>query len=119
MTREEAINKLQYIRTHYPSKNIENIEADNALVMAIDALNFIDIDQYCKEHFCVMVDRDVWDNVTKGLVKSKAKCKDCIYLSSEKSTIGRLCINPSKKFRTKTSCWKHTTNPACKLFKAR
>lgn len=38
MTRKEAINKLQYIRLHYPSKDIENIEADNALYMAIEAL---------------------------------------------------------------------------------
>ena len=40
MTGEEVINKLQYIRTHYPSKNIENIEADNALFIAIEALKF-------------------------------------------------------------------------------
>lgn len=38
MTREEAIIKLQYIRMHYPSKDIENLEADNALYMAIEAL---------------------------------------------------------------------------------
>ena len=39
MTREEAKIKLQYIRMHYPSKDIENLEADNALYMAIEALN--------------------------------------------------------------------------------
>lgn len=38
MTREEAIRELQYIRYHYPSKNIENLEADNALYMAIKLL---------------------------------------------------------------------------------
>lgn len=38
MTREKAIRELQYIRYHYPSKNIENLEADNALYMAIKAL---------------------------------------------------------------------------------
>lgn len=26
-----------------------------------------DIDQYCKEHFCVMVDKDVWEKAEKAL----------------------------------------------------
>lgn len=38
MTREDAIKKLQYIRHYYPSKDIENLEADSALYMAIKAL---------------------------------------------------------------------------------
>ena len=116
MTREEAIEVIeQDIPCEHDTDLIE------ALEMAIKALEQepFDIETYCKEHFCVMVDKDVWDKVTNRLVKSKAKCKDCIYLSSEKNTVGRLCINPSKIFRTKTSCWKHTTTPACKLFKAR
>lgn len=37
-----------------------------AYKMAIDALKF-DIDQYCKEHFVVMVDEDVWDKAEKAL----------------------------------------------------
>ena len=38
MTNDEAVNKLKYIRRIYPSKNIENVEADVALDMAIKAL---------------------------------------------------------------------------------
>ena len=52
-------------------------------------------------------------------IKDILKCKDCRYLSLEKCTIGRMCLNPSKRFRTKTACWKYPTTPACKLFERR
>lgn len=38
MTNQEVINKLQFIRQNYPSKDIENIEADTALYIAIENL---------------------------------------------------------------------------------
>lgn len=83
MTREEAINKLQYIRTHYPSKNIENIEADNALVMAIDALKqepiTVDtINQYCKEHNYVLCEKGTEPKTGNWIdTGSGQECSEC------------------------------------------
>ena len=44
------------------------------------------------------------------------KCKDCKWLSEKKCSIGRLCVNPEKKFRTRTAMWKPPTARACKCF---
>ena len=65
MTREEAIIILGNIPIN--SDECYSIaEYQEAKTMAIEALNF-DIDQYCIEHFVVMVDEDLWDKAEKAL----------------------------------------------------
>lgn len=66
MTREEAIIILGNIPIDGKDKCYSIAEYQEAKTMAIDALKF-DIDQYCKEHFVVMVDEDVWDKAEKAL----------------------------------------------------
>ena len=44
------------------------------------------------------------------------KCRDCKYLTGEKSTIGIECMNPDKRFRTKTAHFKYPHTKACKLY---
>ena len=45
------------------------------------------------------------------------KCRDCKYLDvQEKKSIGCLCRNSGKKFRTDVAMWKYPTAKACKLF---
>lgn len=43
-------------------------------------------------------------------------CRDCIWLSDERCSIGRKCVNPQKVFLTSTAMWKNPANKACKLF---
>ena len=66
MTREEAIIILGNIPINGKDKCYSIAEYQEAKTMAIDALKF-DIDQYCKEHFVVMVDKDVWEKAEKAL----------------------------------------------------
>lgn len=47
------------------------------------------------------------------------KCRDCIYMSDEKTKIGQRCINPDKVWQTRTAMWKYPTTPACKMAEAR
>lgn len=65
MTREEAIIILGNIPIN-GDECYSIPQYQEAKTMAIDALKF-DIDQYCKEHFVVMVDEDVWDKAEKAL----------------------------------------------------
>lgn len=46
-----------------------------------------------------------------------AKCKDCMYLSMMKTSIGYKCINPTKSFASDTAQFKAKCAKACKLFK--
>lgn len=61
MTREEAIVDIR--------DNIKPVVGGKSLDMAIEALEqeLFDIETYCKEHFCVMVDKDVWEKAEKAL----------------------------------------------------
>lgn len=64
MTREEAIEVIeQDIPCEHDTDLIE------ALEMAIKALEQepFNIETYCKEHFVVMVDKDVWEKAEKAL----------------------------------------------------
>lgn len=74
MTREEAIEVLQ--ASSIKQMSLTKIVVDGkylsvkvALEMAIKALKQepFDIETYCKEHFCVMVDKDVWEKAEKAL----------------------------------------------------
>ena len=47
------------------------------------------------------------------------KCKDCIYLSDEKTKIGRRCVNPEKHWQRGLAMWKYPTTPACKMAEPR
>lgn len=64
MTREETV---KWIKEHR-STDME-CKHDEAMRMAIRALEQepFDIETYCKEHFCVMVDKDVWKKAEKAL----------------------------------------------------
>lgn len=55
MAVKNTINKLQHIRNNYPSKNIENLEADKALYRAIKALDFA---QWVAEE---VIDEELWE----------------------------------------------------------
>ena len=44
------------------------------------------------------------------------KCRDCIYLTGHKSSIGVECTNPQKEFATYTAGYKYPHNKACKKF---
>lgn len=45
------------------------------------------------------------------------RCSECKYFDwTDHCTIGYKCTNKDKHFRTKTSCWKHTSTYACKSF---
>ena len=44
------------------------------------------------------------------------KCRDCKWLSEEKCSIGRKCVNPDKEWRSYTAQWKSPSGKACKLF---
>ena len=66
MTREKAIVIIGNLPIDGKDKCYSIAEYQEAKTMAIEALNF-DIDQYCKEHFVVMVDEDLWDKAEKAL----------------------------------------------------
>lgn len=67
MTREEVIEVIKAYRDKLTNSASNQLDGDiEAFDMAIDALKF-DIDQYCKEHFVVMVDEDVWEKAEKAL----------------------------------------------------
>ena len=52
--------------------------------------------------------------------KNKKKCKECIYLDmSDKHTIGYVCKNPMKHFRTRTAKYKYASTPCCTRFTER
>lgn len=74
MTKEEAIIILGNIPIN-GDECYSIPQYQEAKTMAIDALKF-DIDQYCKEHFCVMVDKDVWEKAEKAL--KQEPCEDAI-----------------------------------------
>ncbi len=45
------------------------------------------------------------------------KCKDCTWLDmNEKCSIGYVCKNPNKRFRTRTAHFKYGHTPCCSLF---
>jgi hypothetical protein len=44
------------------------------------------------------------------------KCRDCKWLSNEKSCIGRKCVNPDRKWKTTTAMWHQPSTKACKAF---
>ena len=44
------------------------------------------------------------------------KCKECKWLSDEKCTIGRKCVNPQRKWRSNTAMWHSPSCKACKMF---
>lgn len=46
----------------------------NKLTKAISEQEPFNIETYCKEHFCVMVDKDVWEKAKKAL--EQELCKD-------------------------------------------
>lgn len=45
------------------------------------------------------------------------KCKDCVYLTGEKTQIGIMCMNPNKTFKTSTAHYKYPHAKACMKFK--
>lgn len=63
MTREERKDAINFF------KKVAEREHGINCKLAIEALEQepFDIDQYCKEHFVVMVDEDVWDKAEKAL----------------------------------------------------
>lgn len=44
------------------------------------------------------------------------KCGECKWLSDEKCTIGYKCVNPGKRWRSRTAMWKYKHTPACRMF---
>ena len=92
MTREEAKEVIKAYYDKLTNSASNQLDGDiKAFEMAIEALNF-DIDQYCKEHFCVMVDKDLWEKAEKALKQEPktgywidhqdgrwiyAKCSEC------------------------------------------
>ncbi|MBP5420855.1 MAG: hypothetical protein J6Y78_00280 [Paludibacteraceae bacterium] len=96
MTREEAKMILEEVKIMDDSMYQYNTKYLEALNMAIKALEQLtsyeqtinkltkaiseqepfDIETYCKEHFCVMVDKDVWEKAEKAL--EQEPCKDLI-----------------------------------------
>lgn len=48
------------------------------------------------------------------------KCKECKWLDlNKKCSVGYLCRNPYKHFRTKTAMWKSSCTKACLSFTER
>ena len=45
------------------------------------------------------------------------KCKECQWLSIERSCIGRRCVNPNKIWKSNTAMWHAPSCKACKMFK--
>lgn len=43
-------------------------------------------------------------------------CEECVYLSDEKCSIGRLCTNPQKVWRSSSAKWHSPSCKACKMF---
>lgn len=84
MTREKAIIILGNIPIDGKDKCYSIAEYQEAKTMAIDALKY-DIDQYCKEHFMVMVDKDVWEKAEKAL--KQESCEDAISRQAAIDTI--------------------------------
>ena len=83
MTREEIIRRLENISSHAvhtieEESFIMSLDDGIAIKMAIKALEQepFDIETYCKEHFCVMVDKDVWEKAEKAL--KQESCEDAI-----------------------------------------
>lgn len=71
---EDAISRqevLSYLCAHCPDNaecfddcdDIKNIKA----LPSVRPQEPFNIDTYCKEHFCVMVDKDVWEKAEKAL----------------------------------------------------
>ena len=56
------------------------------------------------------------DEPKKRKLSTYKCCRDCKWLSTERCTVGRLCVHPNKEFLTKVSMWKNPANKACKLF---
>ena len=52
----------------------------------------------------------------RGTTTTYNKCGECKYLTGERSSIGIVCENPDKYWRTKTAMYKYRHTPACKLF---
>lgn len=47
------------------------------------------------------------------------KCRDCKWLSNEKSCVGRKCVNPDRKWKSNTAMWHQPSAKACKAFEER
>ena len=50
------------------------------------------------------------------LTKYYGKCRDCKWLKGLQTTIGVECLNPKKRWQTKTAKYKYPCTMACKLF---
>lgn len=97
MTREEAINYMRAYQERLKQSVSIGLDKDiEAYDMAIEALEQLtsyeqtinklteaiseqepfNIDQYCKEHFVVMVDKDLWEKAEKAL-KEQYRGEQC------------------------------------------
>lgn len=84
MTREEAIGHIKDVicENNTIKPNIVVFEQEKeALYMAIESLKQepFDIETYCKEHFVVMVDKDLWDKAEKALKQEPYFWEKCPY----------------------------------------
>ncbi len=48
--------------------------------------------------------------------QGKKQCRDCKWLTDEKSSIGYRCGNPERTFRSDTARWKAPSCPVCSAF---
>ena len=51
------------------------------------------------------------------IIRKKNRCRDCIFWSGEKTSIGVRCMNPEKFWRSETAAYKAAGDAACKLYK--
>ena len=71
----------------------------------------------------IIKELDTLKKEVKDLIKeekpAKKTCKSCIWLSDNRCSIGNECINPNKKFYSRTAKWKRKSCPACTLYEER
>jgi len=55
-------------------------------------------------------------NCNEVITIEMPKCKDCVYLNGNRTTVGIKCTNPSKQWSRSLSMYKQSSNPACSMF---
>lgn len=116
-------NALETFETRYEEIDSEWAELDKAMQEAINkhegeytALKNLAV---CYGRLKMLGDVIHFMKVTElGMVKEyhDHKCRDCKWLSNEKSCIGRKCVNPDRKWKTTTAMWHQPSAKACKTF---
>lgn len=93
-------------------------------LVVLDALNLLrqnpiknDIDKSVADRVAELILSTVKNDKQWPVKATYNKCGDCKWLSDDnKSSVGYLCENPIKEWRTSTACWHSRSCKACKEF---